>query len=116
MAIPCVALLAGCGGTTVTVTERVADTNGLVTVSSTITSDAQAIQEFTTKLIAADAGKPAQGVIHSGDVHVGSIICTYTLAKNGWNYEVTIYVVGRAPGAAVLCSSRNQQSLLAQLP
>ena len=116
MIIPCAVLLTGCGGSTVTVTERVADTNGLVTVSSTITSDPQAIQAFTTKLVALDAGKPSQGIVQSGDVHVGSIICTYTLSKSGWNYEVTIYVVGRAPGAAALCSSRNQQSLLTQLP
>lgn len=116
VAIPCVLFLSGCGSSTVTITAHVPDTTGLVAVSSTITSNAQAINDFTAKLVALDAGKPAQGVLQAGDVHQGSIVCTYILNKNGNQYDVSIYVVGRAPGVAALCSSGNQQSLLKQLP
>jgi hypothetical protein len=109
-------LLAACGGSTVTITAQVPDTSSNVTVSSTVTSDPAAIDEFTKTLIAADAGKPASGVLHTGDVHVGSIVCTYTLNKSGWQFVVSIYVVGHPPGVAALCSKGNQQSLLKQLP
>lgn len=99
-----------------TVIAHVPATTGVVTVSSTITSNPQAIADFTNRLIALDAGKPAQGIIQSGDVHQGTIVCTYILHKDGNDYEVSIFVVGRVPGVAALCSSGNQQSLLKQLP
>jgi hypothetical protein len=116
MATSCMVFLAGCGESTITITDRTADTNGFVTVSATITSDASAISAFTKKFAALSAGQSPPPVIADGGAHAGSIVCTYRLSKGGHDYTVTIYVVGPAPGAAALCSTANQKSLQSQLP
>jgi hypothetical protein len=116
IAISCAVALAACGSSTITITDRIADVNGFVTVSATITSDASAISAFTTKFAALTAGQSPPPVVHAGGATAGSIVCTYTLSKGGHDYVVTIYVVGHAPGAAALCSKTNQKSLLSQLP
>jgi hypothetical protein len=116
VAISCAALLSGCGESTITITDRVLDIGGYVTVSATVTSDGSAISAFQTKFAALNAGQSPPPVIQPGDAHAGSIVCTYTVSKGGHNYEVIIYVVGHPPGAAALCSSVNQRSFESQLP
>ena len=116
MALSCLVFLTGCGESTITISDRIPDTNGFVTVSATITSDGPAISAFTKKFAALTAGQSPPPVVADGGARAGTIVCTYSLSKGGHDYAVTIYVVGPAPGAAALCSTTNRKSLLSQLP